>query len=93
MDFQWNRISSWINVVAALCLVSGFILFFNDLLDRDSSFFASFLFFVYGAVAFLFWRAFAIIVKAAEYYVDDKEGTSYEPEDTEDTETYDPSNE
>ena len=81
MNFEWNRISSWIDVIAMLCLACGIIFFFAALLSSYSSFLLSLVPLLYGGLAFLFWRGFGIIVKAAEYYIADKEYNSYESED------------
>lgn len=93
MDYQWNRISSWINVIAVLCFVCGVLLFLSSPAYGEGSGLISLMYIFYGLMGFVFWRAVGIVVKAAEYYIDDKEGTSYETEDTEDTETDDPSDE
>ena len=55
--------------------------FFAALLSSYSSFLLSLVPLLYGGLAFLFWRGFGIIVKAAEYYIADKEDNSYESED------------
>lgn len=81
MNFEWNRISSWMDVIAVLCLVCGIIFFFAALLSSYSSFLLSLVPLLYGGLAFLFWRGFGIIVKAAAYYIADKEDNSYESED------------
>lgn len=81
MNFEWNRVSSWMNVIAMLCLACGIIFFFAALLSSYSSFLLSLVPLLYGGLAFLFWRGFGIIVKAAEYYIADKEDNSYESED------------
>lgn len=75
MSFNWKLCSFWLNILAYLSAIAAVLMVFICL-SKDGLY--SFLWLIYGAFAFLCWRAFAIITEAAERYL------GVYPEDEED---------
>lgn len=78
MNIPWKLYSFWLNVIAYVCVIGAIIMFFKSLEEPGLH---SLMWLLYGAVAFLCWKAFSLITRAAEIYLGIDSGQTEEQEE------------